>query len=78
MMDKQLQSLIDEIESAMEVPSRVPTAPGLETTGGVLGAEEVDELMDDETAVSLGELDPSLCLKAEIKEEYQFIPRSDS
>jgi adenine deaminase len=59
----------------MEVPSRVPTAPGLETTGGVLGAEEVDELMEDEMAVSLGELDPSKIL--EIKEEYQFIPRSD-
>jgi len=52
----------------MEVPSRVPTAPGLETTGGVLGVEEVDELMDDETAVSLGELDPFKVL--EIKEEY--------
>ena len=52
----------------MEVPSRVPTAPGLETTGGVLGVEEVDELLDDETAVSLGELDPSKVL--EVKEEY--------
>jgi adenine deaminase len=52
----------------MEVPSRVPTAPGLETTGGVLGLMEVDELMDDETAVSLGELDPSKVL--EIKIEY--------
>jgi adenine deaminase len=52
----------------IEVPSRVPTAPGLETTGGILGAEEVDELMDDKTAVSLGELDPSKVL--EIKEEY--------
>jgi adenine deaminase len=52
----------------MEVPSRVPTAPGLETTGGILGVEEVDQLMDDEMAVSLGELDPSKVL--EIKEEY--------
>ena len=52
----------------MEVPSRVPTAPGLETTGGVLGLMEVDELMNDETAVSLGELDPSKIL--EIKKEY--------
>ena len=52
----------------IEVPSRVPTAPGLETTGGILGPEEVDELMDDEAAVSLGELDPSKVL--EIKEEY--------
>ena len=52
----------------MQVPSRVPTAPGLETTGGVLGVEEVDDLLDDETAVSLGELDPSKVL--EVKEEY--------
>jgi adenine deaminase len=52
----------------VEVPSRVPTAPGLETTGGVLGVAEVDELMGDDTAVSLGELDPSKVL--EIKEEY--------
>jgi len=52
----------------MQVPSRVPTAPGLETTGGVLGVEEVGELLDDATAVSLGELDPTKIL--EIKEEY--------
>jgi adenine deaminase len=52
----------------MQVPSRVPTAPGLETTGGVLGVAEVDELLDDAAAVSLGELDPSKIL--EIKEEY--------
>ena len=30
----------------IEVSSRVPTAPGLETTGAVLGAEEVAEIMD--------------------------------
>ena len=52
----------------MEVPSRVPTAPGLETTGGVLGVEEVDELLADESAVSLGELDPDKILN--FKEEY--------
>jgi len=42
----------------MEVPSRVPTAPGLETTGGVLGVEEVSRLLREPSAVSLGELDP--------------------
>lgn len=52
----------------MEVPSRVPTAPGLETTGGVLGVKEVDELLGDEIAVSLGELDPEKVLN--LKDEY--------
>ncbi|MBF9016889.1 MULTISPECIES: adenine deaminase [unclassified Oceanispirochaeta] len=42
----------------MEVPSRVPTAPGLETTGGILGVEEVSQLLKESNAVSLGELDP--------------------
>ncbi len=46
----------------LEIPSRVPTAPGLETTGGVLGVDEVAELLDLEEAVSLGELDPSKIL----------------
>ncbi|MTI79619.1 MAG: adenine deaminase [Firmicutes bacterium] len=52
----------------LEVPSRVPTAPGLETTGGVLGLAEVEELLQEEVAVSLGELDPSKVLN--LKEEY--------
>jgi len=43
----------------IEVSSRVPTAPGLETTGGVLGVEETERLLDHPRAVSLGELDPS-------------------
>ena len=43
----------------LEIPSRVPTAPGLETTGGVLGVEEVTQLL---------ELDPSKVLG--MKEEY--------
>ena len=43
----------------LEIPSRVPTAPGLETTGGVLGVEEVTQLLELDEAVSLGELDPS-------------------
>jgi len=43
----------------MEVSSRVPTAPGLETTGGVLGLAEVEELLDWKESLSLGEIDPS-------------------
>ena len=52
----------------IEVSSRVPTAPGLETTGAVLGAEEVANIMEWEESVSLGELDPSKILF--VKEEY--------
>ena len=52
----------------IEVSSRVPTAPGLETTGAVLGAKEVADIMDWEESVSLGELDPSKILF--VKDEY--------
>ncbi len=52
----------------LEVPSRVPTAPGLETTGAVLGAEEVKEIMGWDESVSLGEMDPSKILF--VKDEY--------
>lgn len=52
----------------LEIPSRVPTAPGLETTGGVLGVEAVTRLLALDEAVSLGELDPSKVLG--MKEEY--------
>lgn len=52
----------------IEVSSRVPTAPGLETTGAVLGAAEVMEIMAWEESVSLGELDPSKILFP--KDEY--------
>lgn len=52
----------------LEIPSRVPTAPGLETTGGVLGVEEVATLLDLEDTLSLGELDPSKILGR--REEY--------
>ena len=52
----------------LEIPSRVPTAPGLETTGGVLDAEEVRQLFQLEQTISLGELDPSKIL--EYREEY--------
>lgn len=52
----------------IEVSSRVPTAPGLETTGAILGAKEVAEIMDWDESISLGELDPSKILF--VKEEY--------
>lgn len=52
----------------LEIPSRVPTAPGLETTGGVLDAAAVRELMARPESVSLGELDPSKIL--EYRDEY--------
>lgn len=52
----------------LEVPSRVPTAPGLETTGAILGPEEVRRIMDWDESISLGELDPSKILF--VKDEY--------
>ena len=52
----------------VEVSSRVPTAPGLETTGATLGAEEVRGILDWPESISLGELDPSKILF--VKDEY--------
>lgn len=52
----------------IEVPSRVPTAPGLETTGAVIDAEGVERIMQWDEAISLGELDPSKILF--VKDEY--------
>lgn len=52
----------------IQVSSRVPTAPGLETTGGILGLAEVEEMLNWTESISLGELDPSKVLF--IKEEY--------
>lgn len=43
----------------IQVSSRVPTAPGLETTGGTLGLAETELLLDLPRTVSLGELDPA-------------------
>lgn len=43
----------------IQIPSRVPTAPGLETTGGVLGLDEIKEMLTWEASIALGELDPS-------------------
>jgi adenine deaminase len=52
----------------IEVPSRVPTAPGLETTGGELGLDDVKKVLAWEACVSLGELDPSKVLG--LRDEY--------
>lgn len=46
----------------VQVSSRVPTAPGMETTGGELGPAEVRRAMAWPAAISLGELDPSKVL----------------
>ncbi len=43
----------------IQIPSRVPTAPGLETTGGVLGLDEIKEMLTWDATIALGELDPS-------------------
>lgn len=67
---KEMLSSIDRLPYRLliEVSSRVPTAPGLETTGAILGAEEVREIMDWENSISLGEIDPSKILFS--KDEY--------
>lgn len=52
----------------IEVSSRVPTAPGLETTGGELGLEAVREILKWPHCISLGELDPSKVLG--LRDEY--------
>ncbi len=52
----------------IEVSSRVPTAPGLETTGGELGLEEVKAILEWDSCISLGELDPSKVLG--LRDEY--------
>lgn len=71
--EKGLKAMLESIDRLpyrmlIEVSSRVPTAPGLETTGAVLGANEVAEIMDWPESVSLGELDPSKILF--VKDEY--------
>jgi adenine deaminase len=47
----------------VQVSSRVPTAPGLETAGGELGPAEVRRALAWPQTVSLGELDPSKVLE---------------
>ncbi len=67
---KALFQTIDQLDYhiLLEVSSRVPTAPGLETTGGELNLEDVSEILTWPEAVSLGELDPSKVL--EMRDEY--------
>jgi adenine deaminase len=43
----------------LQIPARVPTAPGVETTGGTIGLAEVKEMLTWPNSISLGELDPS-------------------
>jgi adenine deaminase len=52
----------------IEVSSRVPTAPGLETTGGELNLADVKKVLAWEACISLGELDPSKVLG--LRDEY--------
>lgn len=47
---------------AVEVPTRVPTAPGLETTGEIIGVEETKSLLAREGIISLGEVAPAKIL----------------
>lgn len=48
---------------ATEVPTRVPTAPGLETTGEIINVEESRELLGKKGVVSLGEIAPAKILQ---------------
>lgn len=52
----------------IEVSARVPTAPGLETTGGTLNLQDVRRIMKWQQSVSLGELDPAKVLG--LQQEY--------
>ena len=68
-----LKAMLDSISKLpyrmlIEVSSRVPTAPGLETNGAYMGPKEVRAIMDWQEAVSLGELDPSKILM--VRDEY--------
>jgi len=48
---------------AIEVPTRVPTALGLETTGKVISVEETRKLLKYDTTVALGEMAPAKILQ---------------
>jgi adenine deaminase len=64
------------LEEARDIPlkifvqicSRVPTAPGLETTGAEIGVEEIREMLELDSVIALGELDPSKIIPP--KDEY--------
>jgi len=65
-----LREMMEDLpfEYYFEVSSRVPTAPGLETTGGELGLAEVRQILTWPQSISLGELDPSKVLR--LQDEY--------
>ena len=67
---KALLNSIDKLDYHifLEASSRVPTAPGLETTGGELDLADVREILTWPETVSLGELDPSKVL--EMRDDY--------
>lgn len=72
-----LKEMIRSIDSLpyrllVEVSSRVPTAPGLETAGAVLGSREVGDMMKWEESVSLGEMDSSKIL---ISKEDEYLEK---
>lgn len=48
---------------ATEVPTRVPTAPGLETTGEIIDVEETREILGYPGVISLGEIAPAKILQ---------------
>lgn len=65
--EKGIREMLGSIKSLpyrmlIEVSSRVPTAPNLETTGAALGVEQVEAILDWEESISLGEMDPSKVL----------------
>lgn len=75
--EKGLREMLKSIEvlpyrMLIEVSSRVPTAPGLETTGAVLGEREVDGLLEWDKSISLGEMDSSKIL---ITREKQYLEK---
>lgn len=56
------------LKTYVQISSRVPTAPGLETTGAVLGVNEILDIINWEKTISLGEMDPSKIIR--MQDEY--------
>lgn len=59
----------------VEISSRVPTAPGLETTGGELGLAEVRRALAWPRTISLGELDPSKVLDGDDRRRAPYLKK---
>jgi len=62
-----IRLLLDSVQDLplkvlIQIPSRVPTAPGIETTGGEIDLEDIREMLSWSEVVALGELDPSKVL----------------